>query len=647
MTPPLGVTARALPRWQRPEALPDGLDAWVQRWQGRWARRASQARRLHAQAQACAQQAQSWGEADDATLAQGLAQARAQLRRDPQQAKGELLQALAVVAALAARALGMQAYPVQLMGALALHQGALAEMATGEGKTLTVALAAVLAALSGRACHVVTANDYLAQRDAEAMAPLFQRCGLSVSSVHAAVPVATRAQAHDADVVYVTPKDLLADHLRDQVAAQGAKPMATALVRGLHTAIVDEADSVFIDEAVTPLILAMPRQARGLDEAVQRMAAWAAELQVGQDYRLDPKQRRVELGAEALARVQRWAPELPPAWRALPKAETLLRQALQVRHFFKRGEQFLLQDGEVVLLDEQTGRMTPGRSLTGGLHQAIEAAHGLAITAPNEASSQMSFQAFFRGFARLSGCSGTAWEAADELWRVFGLRVVRVPTHRPRQVRVAPPRWCASEAEKWQAVAREAQDLQAQGRAVLVGVRSVDASEALRECMVARGLEVVVLNATSHDQEAALVAAAGEAGRITIATNMAGRGTDIRLSEAVRRRGGLHVVIAQPNDSSRIDRQLAGRCGRQGDPGSVSMWWCPQDASAQRAMSRGSRPLWLAAARLPGLRGRALAWALHRGQRRHEALASAQREAVLKADAWMAQALPFAQGDVA
>ena len=647
------------------EKLPEGLDAWVDRAQGWFQRRSSASRFLWRDALRCAELGDVYCKLDDTALQQALVLAKENLRRDPVHAKGQLLEALALVGQMAFRMMGMRPYPVQLMGALALHHGWLAEMATGEGKTLTVAMAAVLAGWSGRPCHVITANDYLAERDAQTMRILFDACGVSLASVYAEVPAENRPGLYAADVVYVTPKELLADHLRDQLAAstgqdlewqefqrwmgqQAGEPQPRGLlVRGLHTAIVDEADSVLIDEAVTPLILSTRRPSRGLSEAVVVLARLAAQLVAGEDYELVTRTRSITLQAGALAALAACAPELPPVWRPAPRREELLRQALQVHCFFRIGHQYLVEEGEVVLLDEFTGRMTPGRTLTAGLHQAVEAKEGLEITDPNESMSQMSFQAFFRGFRRLSGSSGTVWEAVDELWRVYRLRVVRVPTHRPRQTLYLPAHVLLSVQAKWQAVADEVVRYQRAGRAVLVGVRSVESSEILAHLLTKQGVDAAILNAVHHAQEASIVAVAGTRGRITIATNMAGRGTDIRLDEAVARDGGLHVIIAEVNESARIDRQLAGRCGRQGDPGSVSVYLCLEDSLSVRYL-----PLWvrrglkLLCDRSPAKASvwalRAFAWA----QRRSEGDAFERRFSVLRNDDWMASALPFShRGD--
>jgi len=642
----------------------EGLDSWVHQLQGRLQRWWSRSGSVLDQAQEVLRLCEHMASLDEQTLQERLVHAREALRRDPVDAQGHLFQALAVVGQLARRSLGMQPYAVQFMGALAIHRAHLAEMATGEGKTLTVGLAAVLAALSGRPCHVITANDYLAERDAHEMAPLYQACGLSVAVVHSRLEPSQRPGCHDSDVVYLTAKELLADYLRDEIGAGSSRQRARAdfnawleppgstmqagvaspacmLVRGLHCAIVDEADSILIDEAVTPLILATQRESQGLAAAVQCISGLADELLVERDYLLLTRARSVSLLAPAVHRLTEMVAEIPPVWRASARREELLRQALLVRHFFKSGQQYVVQDGEVVLLDEFTGRMTPGRSLTAGLHQAIEAHEGLPITDPNESLTQMSFQAFFSRLPRLSGCSGTAMEAADELWRVYGLKVVRIPTHRPRLTDHRAPVLMADTEAKWDAIAAEVRREHAAGRPVLVGVRSVGASHALAQRLSdLPGLQV--LNALTHEQEASIVTHAGEAGRVTLATNMAGRGTDIRLGDGVAARGGLHVIVAEVNDSARVDRQLAGRCGRQGDPGSVSVYYAPDDDLAERmlpAFLRWSLRQW--AGRYSSVWARLAQWALRGAQRQAEAQAFSRRWSVLKADEWMRSALPF------
>ena len=648
------------------ESLPQGLDAFANGLLGRWRRWRAQRQDVLQRAQAIEAACCALDGHADHDLQLAMAQARAALRRDPLQAHGQLDQALAIVGQMALRVLGMRPYAVQFMGALTIHEGLLAEMATGEGKTLTVGLAGVLAGWGGRPCHIITANDYLAERDAQEMARLYSACGLSVQSITGALEPPERMLRYDADVVYLTAKSLLADHLRDQIgpgspaqqarqaferwlldgqSGQAAQASGRLLTRGLHTAIVDEADSILIDEAVTPLILAAQRESKGLDQAVLAVSRLADSLQAGQDFEAQLRGKAIVLQPSALQALEQLSGQLPEVWRPAARREELLRQALLVRCFFKPGVQYVVQDGEVVLLDEFTGRMTPGRTLTSGLHQAIEAHQGLEITSPNESLTQMSFQAFFRCFRKLSGCTGTAWEAASELWQVYGLAVRRVPTHRPRQTLYQIPQLVLSEEDKWQWVCQHVLEVHATGRPVLVGVRSVTSSQQLADRLLQAGCAPQVLNALAHAQEAAIVAQAGQAGRITIATNMAGRGTDIRLDPAIVAQGGLHVVVAESNESARIDRQLAGRCGRQGDPGSVATCLCLDDDMVRRHLPRAARELVQRLASRSPLLARRLARPLFRWvQWRTEQEAFQRRWSVLRSDDWMKSALPFGSG---
>jgi len=640
-----------------PEPLPEGLDAWLDRLQGHWQRRRAGGKTLRQEAEACSARLARLETLDDAGLREMLAHRAGLFRVDPDEAQGLRLEALALVGVMATRILGKRPYTVQLMGALALHRGWLAEMATGEGKTLTVALAAVLAGWSGRATHVVTANDYLAARDAEQMSPFYQACGLSVAAAISDVTPEERQPHYDADVVYVTAKTLLGDFLRDRLvtrAGGGAERMAfeqwltrreTApgpsplmLQRGLHTAIVDEADSVLIDEAVTPLILSAPRETPGMKQAVLWASALADGLQNGTDYLVDTRTRLLLLYDGAHQRMASLSDELSPEWRTPARREELLRHALMVRHFILPGHQYLVHEDKIVLLDEFTGRMTPERSLTAGLHQAIEAREGVPLTDPNESLGQMSFQSFFRRFRRLAGTTGTAREAAAELWRIYHLSVVRIPTHKPRQTLEMRPLVYPDLNGKWEAVVEEILRVHDLGRPVLVGVRSVHSSRHLASLLHARGVGAELLNAERHAEEAGIIARAGETGRITIATNMAGRGTDILLDETSRRLGGLHVIIAESNESGRIDRQLAGRCGRQGDPGSVATLLCQEDA----LLSRYGSPFWRQVLHTASfLKHRVLPRQIRAAQKQAEAEAFARRKSVLQADNWLETALPF------
>lgn len=652
----------SLPTLKAQQALPKGVDAWFDKARGWLRRHPKHARKLRAQARQVLRHSDALAALDEASLEARVADAWMAMRRDPAQGQGQLIDILALVAELSQRTLGMRPYEVQLMGALALHHGWLAEMATGEGKTLTVALAAVLAAWSGRPCHVVTANEYLAQRDAQSMQPLYAACGLEVSAALGDDAPEQRQPCYLADVVYVTAKTLLADHLRDELATRqgsGAKQEAflrwrgaqgdsmLMLRRGLHTAIVDEADSVLIDEAVTPLILSAPREVEGLHEAVRCVAAWADALREGVDYLVQAREQRIELGQGAYDCIERSFAQLPAGWRTVRHGQELLTQALTVRRIFRRQQHYLVRDDKVVLLDEFTGRMMPERSLSSGLHQAIEALEGVEMTHPNESMGQMSFQSFFRRMPKLSGTTGTAHEARDEMWQIYQLGVVRVPTHRPRQTLVDKPLLCSGEASKWDAVAQHVKRLYARGQPVLVGVRSVGSSQVLQGHLQAVGLQPMVLNAEAHEQEAQIIAEAGRSACVTIATNMAGRGTDIHVDAESLRRGGLHVVIAEPNDSARVDRQLAGRCGRQGQPGSVQAVLSPEDALLRRYLKPWQRQMLRHLAR-PGVAAWTRPWLyplsaamVRSAQGRAESDAFARRASVLRTDEWLERALPF------
>ncbi len=490
--------------------------------------------------------------------------------------------AFALVREAARRALGLRHYDVQLMGGLALLQGAVAEMETGEGKSLTATLAAATAALAGVPTHIVTVNDYLAGRDAEAFAPLYAALGLSVGRiVHGMTPEERRA-AYGADVVYCCNKELAFDYLRDRVrlgdgsgnlrlkvdrlAGRGAA--SALLLRGLHFAIVDEADSVLVDEARTPLILSREASAADERQISEQALALAADLERDRDYRVEAAARRIELTPAGRQRLEAMAEALGGRWRIAILREELLRNALAVATLFHRDEHYIVRDGKVEIIDDYTGRAMPDRSWNAGIHQLVEAKEGLEPTPRKETLAQMTYQRFFRRYRRLAGMTGTAREIAGELRAVYRLAVKPIPTNRPSRRTRRPDRILPTAEAKWDAILARVAALHAEGRPVLLATRSVAASEAASRLLERNGLPHTLLNAVHIASEAEIVAAAGEPGRITIATNMAGRGTDIQLGPGVAEKGGLHVIMSERHDAGRIDRQLAGRCGRQGDPGS-------------------------------------------------------------------------------
>ena len=639
-----------------PKRLPSRLDAVTHFLRGVHARRRHVLTELWEIAQAAEALEESFRALGREELAGVLAECAWNFRRQRPTDRGHWLpHALAALRETADRTTGLRPFPVQLVGVIALHQCLLAEMATGEGKTLVAALAAILTGWTRRPCHVVTVNDYLADRDAHWFRALFEAAGVKVGVVIGPMDVSARQHGYAADVTYTTSKEMLADFLRDrlalgpisqaerlrlQAAAVGAKARGMPVVmRGLHTAIVDEADSVLIDEAVTPLIIASERKNDDLRNACIEARRLSEMLESGRDYVPEPRYRDLELTAEGRARLAEAAAGLPALWRGEARRNELVQQALHAREYHRRDREYVVQDGQVVIVDEFTGRLMPQRTWRDGLHQAIEAREGLEPSSPTETLARMSFQRFFRLIPRLSGMTGTAWEARGEFWQIYKLPVVRIPTHRPVQRQLLPDRAFPTMAEKWRAVVDEVARLHATGRPVLVGTRSVATSEHLSELLGARHLPHRLLNANRHREEAMIVGEAGQPAAISIATNMAGRGTDIRISARVAEQGGLAVIATERHESGRIDRQLFGRSARQGDPGTAQAFVSWEDEIIMRFLPRWIRQ---ALQRGSGMWGeRSLGQAVNIAQIIAQRQAYNQRKAVLRSDQWIEESLGF------
>ncbi len=576
--------------------------------------------------------------------------------------------ALAVVAEIARREMGLCPHREQIMGALALGSGCVAEMATGEGKTLTAALAATIAGWRGRGTHVITVNDYLAQRDAQWMRPVFDRCDVSVASIRADSSETDRRRAYAADVTYCTNKEVAADFLRDRLrlgaraagnalgrelidAIAGSSDDAgrlerrTPLQRGLACAIVDEADSVLIDEAVTPLIIAGADPQQEADDVYLHAAGVARELVQGRDFVVDPARREVRLTRAGRTIALERMGACSMAWGADRRREELVVQALTAREHYHLGAHYVIQDERIVIVDEFTGRLMTDRTWRDGMHQAVEAKENIRIRPPQVTLAGISFQRFFRLYDRLSGMTGTAREAAGDLWRTYRLPVVHVPPHRP-VVRVQhADRVFADAQSKRIAVIQETLRLRAGGRPVLIGTRSVESSERISAALAEAQAPHNVLSAVRHAEEAKIIAAAGEASSVTVATNMAGRGTDIRLGSGVAQAGGLAVIATERHESRRIDRQLFGRAGRQGDPGSAQVFISLEDELVMRYAPRILRAILKRMLR-DEARGSVLA-AFARmvclmAERRASASARRMRASVLRSDDWLDDSLGFA-----
>lgn len=489
--------------------------------------------------------------------------------------------ALAVAACAMARTVGLRPYPTQVVAAWLMLQGRLAEMATGDGKTLAMALAAGVAALAGVPVHVLTANDYLVQRDASTMAPFFFALGLTSGYVLQATPPEARVAIYRRAVVYTTAKELGFDYLRDHhrlrgerdprlLRAQGldAGRLQQPLVPGLCMALVDEADSLLLDEACVPLILAS-RGAAMDGAALKRAFEVAGTLEAGRDFSIVPSLRRASLTDSGRDHVDVAVRDAGGWLRPLRRAYELVESALVARHLLHRDREYAVTPKGIALIDELTGRIAVGRQWSGVLQPMVEIKEGVEASPPNVTSAQITYQRFFPRYLRLAGMSGTLLDSRHELQMLYGCRVERVPLAKPSQARWLGERLFVRESDKWQAVLESVRRHVAAGHPVLVGTDSVAASQRLSEQLAAAGVEHQVLNAVQDADEAQRVAQAGRSGTVTVATNIAGRGTDIRLDDAARAAGGLHVIAALRNRARRIDRQLIGRSARHGDPGSA------------------------------------------------------------------------------
>lgn len=567
-------------------------------------------------------------------------------------------QSFALIRETARRTVGMEHFDVQLMGGWVLLKGMVAEMETGEGKTLTATLPACTLALAGVPVHIITVNDYLAQRDAEWMRPIYDALGLKVGTiVHGKEPNARR-EAYRCDVTYCCNKELAFDYLRDRIVMWDrpsplrfqverlygeSSRVNRLLLRGLHFAIVDEADSVLIDEARIPLIISSEESGLYDEKAYQYAIEYAKELVNPRDYRVSSGERRVEITSQGKSRIREfdWAEAIFHANEE--QREDLLRQALVALHLFNRDRHYLIKEGKIQIIDEYTGRLMPDRSWERGLHQLLEVKEGCDITRQKETKARISYQRFFRRYLRLAGMTGTAREVAGELWSIYRIRVVSVPTNRPLRRETLPDCIYSTAEKKWNAVMKKVLDINGRGRPVLVGTRSVEDSEHLSILMNEAGLSHRVLNARQDKEEAEIIADTGQRGHITVATNMAGRGTDIRLGDVVDELGGLHVIATERHEAGRIDRQLFGRCGRQGDPGSCEAILSFEDELIEVYIGKIIR--WLMKVFLGKPRGFMSRWVVKRLFLRAQHFAEKQhtrmRQDLLKMDEQLSQSLAF------
>ena len=507
----------------------------------------------------------------DEELPQRLAVYREQVQNGEKDLDAVLPEVFALVREASTRVLGMRHYDVQLLGAMALHNGKIAEMKTGEGKTLVATLAVILNSLEGKGVHVVTVNDYLAKRDAEWMGRLYNFLGLSVGVIVAGLSDEQRKEAYGADITYGTNNEFGFDYLRDNM-----KFYAEQLVqRGHHYAIVDEVDSILIDEARTPLIIS-----GASDESTdlyQKVDEVVRTLEKEKHYTVDEKGKTASLTDEGVLYVEEQLGIENLYDTANITAQHHVLQSLKAHTVFRRDVDYIVKDDQVVIVDEFTGRLMAGRRFSDGLHQALEAKEHVTVAAENQTLASITSQDYFRMYDKLSGMTGTADTEAVEFAQIYGLEVSTIPPNRPMVRKDMPDLIYRTRREKMQAIIQAIKELHATGQPVLVGTISIETSELISQLLKREGVPHSVLNAKHHAQEAEIVAQAGQAGKVTIATNMAGRGTDIKLGEGVVELGGLHILGTERHESRRIDNQLRGRSGRQGDPGSSRFYLSLED----------------------------------------------------------------------
>jgi preprotein translocase subunit SecA len=494
------------------------------------------------------------------------------------------------------RVLGMRAFDVQLAAGIIMFEGSLCELATGEGKTLTATFPVFVRALGGRGAHVATVNDYLAKRDAELMTPVYQKLGLTVSFLQQKLEDADRQAAYKQDVTYGTASEFGFDFLRDRLKRSGGQVASTPfwgpwmskpgevavdprVQRGHFFVLVDEADSIFVDEARTPLIISSPTREAKPEECV--MYFWADKvaktMRYGEHFNMQGKKDKLELTEAGRTMVRYSNPPSGPHAPAMDKLIEAIEKSLQANHRFILDHHYMVHEDKVVIIDESTGRPMPDRHWREGLHQAVEAKEKVPIHMAADHAASITYQSYFRQYAKVAGMTGTIVQDSKEIRRVYKLRVVPVPTNKPIIRKLLPDLVFPTEAAKFDAIVQEAKRLRNQGRPVLIGTRTVEKSEALSDRLTKLGIPHRVLNAKQDKEEATIVSQAGQPSMVTVATNMAGRGTDIKLGAGVAEAGGLHVIGTERHETIRIDRQLAGRAGRQGDPGTAQFYLSLED----------------------------------------------------------------------
>ena len=504
---------------------------------------------------------------------------------DVKNAADDLTETFVLVCRALQRTLQITPYACQIVAARIMLDGRVAEMATGEGKTVAIGIAAAVAALKRTPVHVVTANDYLASRDSDQLAPFFSSLGLTTGAVTQPMEIADRRVSWGRDITYCSAKELVFDHLRESLSGtaglsdlerrarqlSGVERIGIPLLRGLRMAIVDEIDTVLIDEASVPLVLSRRPTDSPQQDFLEQAASQAARLRAGYHFDFSAESNDALLTSAGRRELQAWPPSTHAVYNQKRHRETTVALALTALHKLQRDRDYLVVNDQVTIIDETNGRAAIGRAWSRGLHQLVEIKEGCSLTRQNETVAKITYQKFFPRYAHLSGMSGTVRGCAYELASIYGLSVAAVPPRLPRRCRAAKPLFYANTGDLWSAVLISASSTHARGQPVLIGTATVFESEQLSQIFTAAGLTHSVLNARQDEAESVVISDAGNRGHLTIATSMAGRGTDIKLGQGVSELGGLHVILCQHNVSARIDRQFLGRAARQGEPGSVEI----------------------------------------------------------------------------
>ena len=564
----------------------------------------------------------------------------------------------ALIREVSSRTIGMRHYRSQIRAGLVMLDGSIVEMETGEGKTLAVTLPAALVAMTGVPVHVITVNDYLAHRDAQQMGPIYEFLELSVGEVIGTTLAENRQLSYQCDIAYCSNNEIVFDYLRDRLVLGsrtspahiqfetlygGQSRLPRLFLNGLRFAIVDEADSVLVDETRTPLILSAPGNVEGRSDVVLKALELQQSLELDVHFTIDHLQFQVALTDIGKRAIAQQAAGLDGVWMSKRLRNQLVRQAIAANYIYRRNEHYVVRDNKVLIVDQHTGRIMPGRTWSEGMHQFVEAKEGCDITPDPNTLARLSYQSFFRRYIALSGMTGTAKEVSDELWTVYGLRVSAVEPRVPSRRIFLGRKVLPTLQQKWRAVIDAVTEAHKQRIPVLVGTSNVATSELVSEMLSKVDLPHAVLNAKQDHDEAEIISQAGKCGRITVATNMAGRGTDIQIDDSAIELGGLRVILTEYHDAARIDRQLIGRCARQGDPGSYLVIASLEDTIIRDGGSRLATIVARLLSHCPAAVAQAFGpWTIRRAQMSMERKHSRMRQRLLRADNALNNRLAFA-----